>query len=197
MQITNNANTADIANLFTKAQIERKAVLVRGYVSSDGSVKDKLVMPLPKYGYAEMCRMAYTLVSQDELERGEHDAAVWDKVKKDRLSAWDKFMEPGMADIAPLRSKYKLRQVTDNVHQADDAPGTTIVAQLGDVGPHTVERKPSKDPAVNAKAWLEDQTPVSEYSGQLILNKEKFASAELVDAPQDSWTYKLFYCENC
>lgn len=189
--------TEEIRQEIEKALAGDKTLMLQGYTSSDGSVKDYVVSLLPDDGYKQLVKSSYEKLNTEteffmqELRPADADITEWAKAVSEQLDSFSK----SMSEDKPVKEmQFKnptVKQGGMHFYKAELEAGYVKTVILKNVAVlSTTNHSPDKEvkePKGNIpkyKSMIRAHLPVSKYVGQFNLSPDK---VELVRALHMSW----------
>lgn len=176
----------EIKNEIEKAVAGDRTLLIKGYKSSDGSVKDHVVILLPDDGYKNLVKQSQEKLDKEvgyflnEIRPKDADTAEWAQALIEQGDSFNSSLNPDKP-IKEMQFKNPLvKQGRMHYYQSEIESGevqTVIIKNLQVLSTtnHTPE-KAAKEPKGNIpryKNMIKSKLPISQYVGQFNLSPDK------------------------
>jgi hypothetical protein len=178
--------TDEIKTEIDKALAGDRTVMLKGYKSSDGSVKDYVVLLLPDDGYKNLVKLSQEKLNKEpeffmnELRPADADIGEWATAVTEQIASFTK----SMSDEKPARDmQFKnptVKQGGMHFYQNELEAGNTNTViikhvQVLSTTNHTPDKE-VKEPKGNIpryKNLIRSKLPISQYVGQFNLSPDK------------------------
>ena len=178
--------TDEIKIEIEKALAGDRTLMLQGYKSSDGSVKDHVVLLLPDDGYKNLVKTSHEKLNKEteffmnELRPADADIAEWATAVTEQVESFNK----SMSDNKPVKEmQFKnptVKQGGMHFYQSEFESGdiqTVIIknVQVLSTTNHTPDKE-AKEPKGNIpryKNLIKSKLPISQYVGQFNLSPDK------------------------
>jgi hypothetical protein len=176
----------EIKNEVEKALAGDRTLMLKGYKSSDGSVKDHVVLLLPDDGYKNLVKTSHEKLDKEpeffmnELRPADADISEWAIAITEQIESFNKSMS---SDKPVKEMQFKnptVKQGGTHFYQSEFESGainTVIIkhVQVLSTTNHTPEKE-AKEPKGNIpkyKNLIKSKLPISQYVGQFNLSPDK------------------------
>ena len=178
--------TDEIKTEIEKALAGHRTLMLKGYKSSDGSVKDYVVLLLPDDGYKNLIKTSHEKLNKEteffmsELRPADADITEWSTAVTEQLDSFTKSMS---ADKPVKEMQFKnptVKQGGMHFYQSEFESGainTVIIkhAQVLSTTNHTPDKevKLPKGNVPRYKSLIKSKLPINQYVGQFNLSPDK------------------------
>jgi len=182
----------EIKNEIEKSLVGDRTLMLQGYKSSDGSIKDHVVILLPDDGYKNLIKLSQEKLNKEteffinELRPKDADVKEWMTAITEQLDSFNKSLSD---DKPPRDMQFKnptVKQGGMHLYKSEVESGevqTVIIkhVQVLSTTNHTqdIEVKEPKGNIPRYKNLIKSKLPISQYVGQFNLSPDK---VELVKA---------------
>jgi hypothetical protein len=188
--------TDEIKIEIDKALAGDKTLLLKGYKSSDGSVKDHVVLLLPDGGYKDLVKKSREKLDTEtdffmsELRPTDADISEWAVAITEQIASFSN----SLAEDKPVKEmQFKnplVKQGGMHFYQSEFESGdiqTVVIknVQVLSTTNHTPEKE-AKEPKGNVakyKNLIKSKLPISQYVGQFNLSPDKVDSVKSLCMP--------------
>jgi hypothetical protein len=186
----------DIKQEVERALNQDRTLMLKGYKSSDGSVKDYIVTLLPDDGYKNLVKISHEKLNKEteffmtELRPAEADVAEWATAITEQIESFNK----SLSEDKPVKEmQFKnptVKQGGMHFYQSEFETGdvkTVIIknVQVISVTNHTPDKE-VKEPKGNIpryKNLIKSKLPISQYVGQFNLSPDKVEMVKALHMP--------------
>lgn len=186
----------EIKHEVEKALAGDKTLMLKGYKSSDGAVKDYVVLLLPDDGYKNLVKTSHEKLNKEteffmnELKPADADIAEWAAAITEQVESFNK----SMSDNKPVKEiQFKnptVRQGGMHFYQSEFESGeinTVIIknVQVLSTTNHTPDKEVKEPKGVipRYKNLIRSQLPISQYVGQFNLSPDKVELVKSLHMP--------------
>ena len=186
----------EIKNEIEKALAGARTLMLKGYKSSDGTIKDHVVVLLPEDGYKNLIKQSQEKLDKEvgyflnELRPEDADTAEWAKALIEQGDSFSASLNPDKP-VKEMQFKNPLvKQGGMHFYKSEVESGevqTVIIKNLQVLSTtnHTPEKE-AKEPKGNIpkyKNLIKSKLPISQYVGQFNLSPDKVELVRAVHMP--------------
>jgi len=173
-----NEPPPSIVEVLRKARDTGGLVRITGYRNSDGAVSDYTVKLIGSEGYRALVQASLKMLMNDEIEKPKLvDGDTWLLAKQEKTDSWGKTLN---SEHVPNQRQEQFKDVDGLYSQSEYEPETVMLRNLELVAKVEQElgsgKTPNSQAKTLAKKYIDENTPMGRYLGQMKLAPGKFDS---------------------